>query len=205
MVKKILIGTTNPAKKQRFMEILNNYDCEIVKLDDLNITDEPEELGNTPIENAKIKAEFYSKFCDNVICQDSGLYFADMDEDDPRQPGLYIKRVGNEVLSYEGMITYYSNMAKNFGGKALVYYKNGTAVFSDNCFKEFMADDKTNKARGFYLLDHQICEPIPGWPLDSISQDIENHDKETENLLREYDIKFRKFIIDSFKLKKIEK
>ena len=115
------------------------------------------------------------------------------------------KSVSSEVLSYEGMITYYSNMAKNFGGKALVYYKNGTAVFSDNCFKEFMADDKTNKARGFYLLDHQICEPIPGWPLDSISQDIENHDKETENLLREYDVKFRKFIIDSFKLKKIEK
>ena len=199
MKKKILIGTTNPAKKQRFIEILRGYNCELLTLDELNISEEPEESGSTPLENAKIKAEFYSKFCDGVICQDSGLYFADMEEDAPRQPGLYIKRVGNEVLDDQGMITYYSDMAREFGGKALVYYKTATAVFCDNNIMGFSVDAKTNKARGFYLLDHQVDKPVPGWPLDSISLDINDSDEIRENLIKEYNRKFKNFIIESFK------
>ena len=65
---RILLGTTNPSKVKRFSDLLKGYDVEFVTLKDLAITDEPEENGTTPEENAIAKAKFY------------GQYFEDADE-----------------------------------------------------------------------------------------------------------------------------
>lgn len=55
---RILLGTTNPSKVKRFSDLLKGYDVEFVTLKDLAITDEPEENGTTPEENAIAKAKF---------------------------------------------------------------------------------------------------------------------------------------------------
>ena len=70
-MKKILIGTTNPAKIGRFEALLAGYDVEFRTLKDLGITEEPEEQGSTPEENAILKAAFYGKYFDAVICNDA--------------------------------------------------------------------------------------------------------------------------------------
>lgn len=88
---KVLVGTTNPSKVKRLKDFLPDSGIEFLTLKDLGITAEPEESGNTPEENARIKAEFYGRFCDRVICNDSGLYFDCIPLDDPRQPGLNIR------------------------------------------------------------------------------------------------------------------
>ena len=88
---KVLIGTTNPSKVKRFKDFLPDSGIEFLTLKDLGITAEPEESGNPPEENARIKAEFYGRFCDRDICTDSGLYFDCIPLDDPRQPGLNIR------------------------------------------------------------------------------------------------------------------
>ena len=67
---KILIGTTNPSKIKRFEKMLAGYDVTFCTLKDLNITQEPEESGNTPEENAILKAKFYGQYYDYVICND---------------------------------------------------------------------------------------------------------------------------------------
>ena len=72
---EILIGTTNPSKVERFKALLSGYDITFYTLQDLQIRTEPEEKGNTPEENAILKAMFYGKYFDRVICNDSGLYF----------------------------------------------------------------------------------------------------------------------------------
>ena len=72
---KVLIGTTNPSKVRRFEEFLDGFGVEFYTLKDLEIQDEPEEMGNTPEENAILKAKFYGQYFDYVICNDSGLYF----------------------------------------------------------------------------------------------------------------------------------
>ena len=54
---RILLGTTNPSKVKRFSDLLKGYDVEFVTLKDLAITDEPEENGTTPEENAIAKAK----------------------------------------------------------------------------------------------------------------------------------------------------
>ena len=63
---KILIGTTNESKVNRFKELLSGHNCEFFTLKDLNITEEPEEKGQDPKENAIIKAKFYGSFFDKV-------------------------------------------------------------------------------------------------------------------------------------------
>lgn len=88
---RILLGTTNPSKVKRFSDLLKGCDVEFVTLKDLAITDEPEENGTTPEENAIAKAKFYGQYFEVVICNDSGLYFEELALDDVRQPGLNVR------------------------------------------------------------------------------------------------------------------
>ena len=113
---KVLIGTTNPSKLRMFEEWLEGYPVEFVTLSDLGITGDPSETGDTPTENARLKAEYYGQFADYCICQDSGLYLDALPLDDPRQPGLHIRTPQGKRLSDDEMIAYYSSLAGSLGG-----------------------------------------------------------------------------------------
>ena len=164
---KVLIGTTNPAKVTRFEEFLPNSGIAYLTLKDLGITAEPEEGGNSPEENARIKAAFYGQFCDRVICNDSGLYFDSLPLDDPRQPGLNIRTPQGRRLDDEEMIAYYSALISELGGKVLAYYLDGIAVYRDGKIESFL--DEQGKAAAFYMVDTPSPNRHPGWPLDSLS------------------------------------
>ena len=164
---KVLIGTTNPAKVTRFEEFLPNSGIAYLTLKDLGITAEPEEGGNSPEENARIKAAFYGQFCDRVICNDSGLYFDGISLDDPRQPGLNIRTPQGRRLDDEEMIEYYSALISELGGKVLAYYLDGIAVYRDGKIESFL--DEQGKAAAFYMVETPSPNRHPGWPLDSLS------------------------------------
>ena len=68
---RVLLGTTNPSKVKRFSDLLKGYDIEFITLRDIEVIEEPKEMGNTPEENAIMKAEFYGQYFDVVICNDS--------------------------------------------------------------------------------------------------------------------------------------
>jgi inosine/xanthosine triphosphate pyrophosphatase family protein len=105
-----LLGTTNPSKVKRFSDLLKGYDIEFITLRDIEVIEEPKEMGNTPEENAIMKAEFYGQYFDVVICNDSGLYFEELDFEDLRQPGLNIRtpmnrdRLSDEEIDYSGAL-----------------------------------------------------------------------------------------------------
>ena len=167
---KILIGTTNPSKVKRFSPLLSDCNVEFLTLKDIGVTDEPEEKGKTPEENAVIKAKYYGGFFDTVICNDSGLYFDCMLLDDVRQPGLNIRTPqGCERLDEEEMITYYSELASSLGGKVLAFYLDGIAVYNHGKIYSFMENGEAVRASAFYLVDTPSDKRHPGWPLDSIS------------------------------------
>ncbi len=108
-MREILLGTTNPSKVRRFEEFLSGYPVRFLTLKDMCIFEEPSENGCTPEENAALKARFYGKYFDTVICQDAGLYFDGLNFDDPRQPGLNIRTPNKgKRLNDEEMISYYS-------------------------------------------------------------------------------------------------
>jgi len=165
---KVLIGTTNPAKVKRFEEFLPDSGIVFVTLKDLGIEAEPQETGNTPEENARIKAAFYGQFFDQVICNDSGLYFDSIPLDDDRQPGLNIRAPQGQRLNDEEMIAYYSSLISQLGGKTLAYYLDGIAVYRNGKVTSYF--DSQAKAAAFYMVDQPSPNRHPGWPLDSLSQ-----------------------------------
>ena len=164
---KVLIGTTNPAKVTRFAEFLPDCGITFLTLKDLGITAEPEEWGTNPEENARIKAAFYGRFCDRVICNDSGLYFDSIPLDDPRQPGLNIRTPQGRRLDDEEMIGYYSSLIHALGGKTLAYYLDGIAVYRNGNIESYL--DERGKLASFYMVDEPSPNRHPGWPLDSLS------------------------------------
>ncbi len=164
---KVLIGTTNPAKVVRFADFLPDCGIEFLTLQDLNITQEPQEVGATPEENARIKAAFYGQFCDRVICNDSGLFFDCLPPDDPRQPGLHIRTPQGRRLDDEEMIEYYAALVGSLGGKVLSYYLDGIAVCCHGEITSYL--DERGKAAAFYMVETPSNNRHPGWPLDSLS------------------------------------
>ena len=167
---KVLIGTTNPSKIRRFEELLNGCDIEFCTLKDLGITKEPEEAGGDPAENAVIKAKYYGRFFDTVICNDSGLYFDAIPLEDDRQPGLNIRTPqGGERLDDESMIKYYSGLIHSLGGKVLAYYLDGVAVYNKGKIYSFMENSDATKSSAFYMVDTPSDKRHEGWPLDSLS------------------------------------
>ncbi len=168
---KVLIGTTNPSKIKRFADLLKDYDIEILTLKDLNIFDEPAEIGTTPEENAIIKAEFYGKFFDIVICNDSGLYFEGIDINDIRQPGLNIRTPMSKArLNDEEMIDYYSNLISSLGGKVSAYYLDGIAVYNKGKITSFMDKSASIESSSFIMVHKPSPKRHEGWPLDSLSK-----------------------------------
>lgn len=167
---KVLIGTTNPSKVNRFKELLADSDVEFCTLADLQIEGEPEEQGSTPEENAVIKAKYYGQFFDRVICNDSGLYFDELPLEDERQPSLNVRTPnGQERLDDEEMITYYSGLVRSLGGKITAFYLDGIAVYNNGSITSFMENSEATRSSAFYMVDTPSEKRHPGWPLDSIS------------------------------------
>ena len=199
---RILLGTTNPSKVKRFSDLLKGYDVEFVTLKDLAITDEPEENGTTPEENAIVKAKFYGQYFEVVICNDSGLYFEELALDDVRQPGLNVRTpMQMDRLSDEEMIDYYSKLIAGLGGKVTAYYLDGIAVYNHGVISSFMDNMAAQKNGLFYMIDKASSKRFEGWPLDSLSMNKEtgkyfvdgSMEESKENIIKD---EYEKEIVD---------
>ena len=92
----LLIGTRNPGKIREIKEALNELPVTFRTLEELGISQEPQENGLTYEENASIKAEFYSSIggCP-ALADDSGLEVFALGN----RPGLYSARYGGFRLA----------------------------------------------------------------------------------------------------------
>lgn len=173
---QVLIGTTNPSKAKYFETLLAGTGAQCITLRDLNITQEPQETGSTPLENARIKAAFYSRYADAVICADSGLYFDSLPLDDPRQPGLHIRTPrGGKRLDDEEMIAYYAQLVHSLGGKVRAYYMDAMALYIGGMLHDFEATREEAQAWAFDMVDTPCVWRRAGWPLDSLSLEMDGH------------------------------
>ncbi len=80
---KIIYGTTNEAKLQAMRHALQGSNISIIGLNELNKhVPKVEENGNSPLENAKLKAmAYHAAFKMPIFSCDSGLYFDELPED----------------------------------------------------------------------------------------------------------------------------
>lgn len=171
---KLLYGTTNQAKLQSMKLAIQDLGFEIIGLNDVKKPiPHVEESGNSPLENAKLKAmAYYEAFSLPVFSCDSGLYFEGLD--DELQPGTHIRRINGKELTDEEMITYYSNLAKMHGGQLTGRYRNAIYLIVDNK-THFFTMDESIATDPFILTSVAHEKRVKGFPLDSLSKDIQTN------------------------------
>lgn len=94
---KLLVATTNPDKVREIRPLLAGTACDLVTLADINPIPEPEEIGQTFWENARLKALAYATGSGLVsVAEDSGLEVDAMNG----EPGIYSARFMGASASY---------------------------------------------------------------------------------------------------------
>ncbi|MDP6548813.1 MAG: non-canonical purine NTP pyrophosphatase [Dehalococcoidia bacterium] len=90
---RLLIATRNPGKVREFRRLLQDVPYELVSLEDLGITEEVEETGETFAENARLKASAYAALGGLLtLADDSGLEVDALGG----EPGVRSARYGEE-------------------------------------------------------------------------------------------------------------
>lgn len=164
-MKKVLFATENESKAKRFKDGLLRNGIEIITIKDIDEDIEVLEDGKDAIENALIKARAYAKVLDMpVFAMDDSLYIDNIPDD--KQPGLYVRRVNGKRLSDEEMLTYYSNLAHEYGedGKLTCRWVYGIAVINNGVESTY-----TWSKDDFYIVDKPSDKVDPGYPLNTIS------------------------------------
>lgn len=87
---KIYIASSNPGKLREFREAAEKLGIELESLPGMASVSQPVEDGSTFVDNARLKAEYYSNLApdDLVLAEDSGLVVDELDG----APGVYSAR-----------------------------------------------------------------------------------------------------------------
>lgn len=170
---RLLFGTKNPAKLAAMQRRLAPLQIEIIGLQDMMVqaSDMPE-TGSTPLENARQKAMLYYKtFHMPVFACDTGLYLENVP--DHCQPGVHVRTVGGCCLNDEEMAAYYAGLARQYGnGNLTARYQNAVCLVMDEDHI-YEAMDPSMESRPFRITDRRHAIRRAGFPLDSLSVDIE--------------------------------
>ncbi len=171
---RMLFGTSNEAKIDILRGKLVNTDIELVSPRDLNVEVLNIVEANTSlVDNARTKAEtYYDTYHIPTIACDEGLYIDGLDRS--KQPGLNIRTVNGKRLTDEEMLEYYSNLAKSHNGKLIAYYKAAIYIkITDEL--SFCSNGINMTSDKFLLVGKRHPYIRPGYPLDSLSVDIETN------------------------------
>jgi len=179
MTQSFVYGTSNAGKIQFMREVFEPLGFRLIGIGELSVNlPVVDESGNSPLENASIKALAYYKalreqtdFDYPVFSCDSGLYIEGLSE--AEQPGVHVRRVGGKNLTDEEMIAYYASVAERLGGKVIARYRNAIClVVNENEIYEHMGDDIASAT--FWLASKPHPKRESGFPLNSLSVHIES-------------------------------
>jgi len=171
---KLIYGTTNKAKIDFMKQRIEHLDIEILSLNDVST---PklfiEEHGNSPLDNARIKAlAYYDVLKMPLFSCDSGLYIDDLDHS--RQPGINI-RGQDDYMDDDEAVRYYSALATELGGSMTARYKNAIVlVLDEKTIYEYMGEDIASEPFLMVSTPHKNGIVAKGFPLDCLSVHIES-------------------------------
>jgi len=197
---KILYGTTNKGKLQAMEKAVKQLGIELIGLNDLDC-ELPliNECGESPLENAEIKARaYYEAFHMPVFSCDSGLYFDEITEEE--QPGIHVRRVNGKELNDDEMIQHYATLSQRYGGKITGRYRNAIYFILDE-EHHYSSMDMSIATEPFILVTEPHAKRVEGFPLDSLSIDIASgeyyYDIEVKDVSTSVDEGVREFFAEA--------
>lgn len=163
---KVLFATTNPAKISKYKDALTKNGIELLTLADLDFKLDIDENGKDAIENATIKAKsYFEKTNIPTIGMDNSLFIEGIDLTE--QPGTYVRRINGKELTDDEMLEYYTGLVKKYGHDLVAKWVYGMVVYTNKGSYNY-----TWNYDEFYLTDKVNSKRHPGYPLDSISIDM---------------------------------
>lgn len=166
----IFYGSGNPSKVRNMKALINGLSINLITPLELPVNlPDIEENGETPWENAKIKAlAYYEATKMPSMGLDSGLYIEGLPAH--LQPGTHVRRVNGKTLSDDEFIQYYCEIAKGFGGRVKARFVNGLCAIVDEAHIK-CAGGAHISTDWFWIVAQPHATRIEGFPMDSIAID----------------------------------
>jgi 8-oxo-dGTP diphosphatase len=200
---KLLYGTTNKSKIAFMQKRVSHLGIELLSLSDVSAPIlHIDENGNSPLDNARIKAlAYFNALKIPLFSCDSGLYIDGLDDD--LQPGINVRGIG-DYMDDDETIAYYSTLANKMGGKMVAKYKNAIfLILNEGQMHEYMGNDIASDP--FYIVSKSHTMRNIGFPLDSLSVHIKSgeyyFDREYSDKYAEIDEGFAKFFRKTLNLR----
>ena len=123
-MKRLLFFSNNKDKITEVKKIFNKFNLELISLNDLNISEEPEESGKTFEENAKIKSDYgFNQTGIPCFADDSGICLETFNW----KPGVLSKRFLNNFKNNEACFENIIQSSKN-NSKRNAYFKTSISL-----------------------------------------------------------------------------
>ncbi len=188
MIKELIIGTTNPAKTNQVRGALLPLNIQISDLSGINLPDVKED-GQTAQENARKKAESYSKFLNKtVLSMDNSLFFDDLPSE--KQPGIFVRRINGQTdrCNDSEMLNHYVNLVSKLGEQTKGRWEFAVCIANGDKISE------TTLISPRIFTKHPSPVMIPGFPLESIQIDPDTGKYISEMTQNEQDIFWQRAI-----------
>src|SRR3989344_1743763 len=131
-MKKLIMGTTNPAKIAQVRDALVSAGIQVEGVVDKKLLPEVVEDGATVQENARKKAVAYAKALgQTVISMDNALFFDGLAPEE--QPGIHVRRIGGLLAATDAeLLDHGAALVESLGGKVTGYWEYGICVADPN-------------------------------------------------------------------------
>ena len=165
--KRLLLGTTNPAKVSIVRAALDPLPVEIVTPADLDITVDVQEDGDSTAENAEKKARaYFAEAGIPTLGIDGGLQIEGLPAE--KQPGVLVRRIhdGERDATDADVLDHYARELAQIGGEAIGIWQGSVVLVLSNA--QVYAHTYTFKTR---LTSRRRGGVTPGAPLDALAMD----------------------------------
>ena len=188
-MRQLLFFSNNKNKIIEIKKIFNKFNLELLSLNNLNISYEPEETGETFEENAKIKSDF-GFIKTNIPCfaDDSGICIKALNY----KPGIFSKRYLNKFNSNKVCFNKIINQVEKSGEQA-AFFKTSISLTIrlgiTVCFEGVVRGKISNKVCGKNGFGY---DPI--FIPNGYSKTFAEMDIETKNLISHRSIAMKKLV-----------
>ena len=167
-MKKLIMGTTNPAKIAQIRDALAPIGIIVEGVADKSMLPEVVEDGVNVQENAKKKATAYAKVLgQTVLSMDNALFLDGLAPEN--QPGIHVRRIGGDLASTDAeLLEHGVALIHSLGGKATGYWEYGICIANPD---GKIWETKLRTPRIF--TDKRSPQMVAGYPLESIQLDPE--------------------------------